>query len=160
MDWYPFQWYPYLSIGMHSRWIGLDWYPMQWIQLHTIGYRSTAGRRPGQNAKGRGWFSLQSGQSHTITGGERHAEMRYLRRLNWSRPSASPTPSTSRRCTASATAATTSSGRTWPPASSPRSSPAPGRWRPCPEARPRSSMIGPASAAPVCAATRRSLASP
>ena len=58
-------------IGIHSNGIhtypmectrdGLDWYPMQWIPMHTIGYQSTTGRRPGENAKERRGFSLQSG---------------------------------------------------------------------------------------------------
>ena len=77
---------------------GIHTYPLDWTAgwnglvtnaMVSIVYQSMAWRRPGISAKGYGWFSLQSGQRHTITGGEHHTQLRCLRhRTGAARPHA------------------------------------------------------------------------
>ena len=114
--------------------IGVHCIPMQFIPGHgavPTPVRGKAQRDPGP-------FHYNSGNATN------HPEVRSCPAAlpappNWRRPSAHPTPSTSRACTTSldrTTAATTSSGPRRPPALSSRSGPAPARWWPCPGSNP------------------------
>ena len=157
MDGCPLQWYACHLKGAHCN--GLDWHPMHWSPPHANAFHSGQGTLPTpareKDKRVRGRFHYNSGNATQSPGGENHAPMRCLRRRAGSRPSAHHTPSTSRPSTASAartTAATTSSGPPWPQASSPRSNPAPARWRLTGE-RPLPNMASSTSAEPVYAIT-------
>ena len=137
------------------QWIGLNWYPVESTPLHTIGYQSIVRCHAGQNAKGPGGFHYNPGNP------THHPEVRTMPKCvacgaELELPVRTPHTvyvKTLYRIGGQDYCRHHTSGPPWPPASSPRSSPAPGRWRRLIGERPRPNMTSTASAELVYAIT-------